>query len=276
MLSPHFTWRYLLLEAHVKVDFDQKVIVVTGGASGIGRCLVIEYLKAGGSVACVDRDACKLNDLCASVPEYKNQLHGLSIDLTADGACQEAIADTINRFGRIDVLVNNAGANDSKDLNSSPREFRASLLANLEHYYGMTHFALPWLKQTRGCILNMSSKVAVVGQGGTSGYAAAKGAINALSRDWAIELAPFGIRVNALCPAEVLTPMYERWLSSQPPGTQQQIESAIPFENRFTSPAEIAHTALFVTSGLASHTTGQLLFVDGGYTHLDRRCTLPS
>ena len=151
-----------------------------------------------------------------------------------------------------------------------------SLKKNLLHYYAMVHFALPQLKKTRGAIVNIGSKVSVTGQGGTSGYAAAKGAINSLTREWAVELAPFGVRSNAVLPAETWTPMYEKWLDSldNTDEVKAGIEKLIPLEQRFTTCQEMADMVVFLASPRSSHTTGQIIFVDGGYTHLDRKCTV--
>ncbi len=119
--------------------------------------------------------------------------------------------------GRLDAVVNNAGVNDGVGLeHGDPMRFRESLRTNLHHYYDIAHYALPHLKAARGAIVNIASKTAVTGQGNTSGYASAKGAILALTREWAAELLPYGIRVNAIVPAEVTTPQYERWLATFP------------------------------------------------------------
>ena len=147
-----------------------------------------------------------------------------------------------------------------------------SLENNLHHYYYMAHYALPELKKNKGVILNLSSKTAFTGQGGTSPYAAAKGAQLALTREWSVELLKYGIRVNSIVPAEVMTAMYKRWINSfeEPDKKVAEIESRIPLENRMTKAEEIADTALFLLSSRSSHITGQHIFVDGGYAHLDR------
>jgi len=125
----------------------------------------------------------------------------ISTDLLPASNCAAAIEATLRDFGRLDVLVNNAGINDNAGLeHGTPEKFLRSLELNLHHYYNMAHYALPALKKSGGCIVNIASKVAMTGQGGTSGYAAAKGAILALTREWATELLPYGIRVNALLP----------------------------------------------------------------------------
>jgi len=117
--------------------------------------------------------------------------------------------------------------------------------------------------------------VALTGQGGTSGYAAAKGAILALTREWAAELLPYGVRVNAVVPAEVMTPLYRQWLDTFPHPEEKlaAIRSKIPLGNRMTEPEEIAAMTVFLLSDKAAHITGQHLFVDGGYVHLDRALT---
>ena len=190
--------------------------------------------------------------------------------------CRRAIDATLEKFGRLDVLVNNAGVNDSVGLDAGPDAFMESIRRNLLHFYTLLHYSLDELKRTRGTVINIGSKVSVTGQGGTSAYAAAKGGINALTREWAVDLAPHGIRVNAVLPAETWTPLYENWLNTMPDpaAMKQKLEAAIPFGRRFTTVEEMADMVVFLASPRSSHTTGQIIFVDGGYTHFDRKCTL--
>jgi L-fucose dehydrogenase len=233
-----------------------KVVVVTGGAGGIGAAVVRALAAEGAVPAIVDRES-----------------GGVVAELAEPGACQRAVRAVMERFGRIDALVNNAGVNDGVGLaTGDPERFVLSLRRNLTHYYEMAHFALPELIRSRGAIVNVSSKVAETGQGGTSAYAAANGGRNALTREWAVELAPHGVRVNAVIVAECFTPMYERWLATlpDPAARKQSIEGRIPLGGRMTLPEEIADAVLFLLSARAGHITGQLLHVDGGYVHLDR------
>jgi L-fucose dehydrogenase len=175
-------------------------------------------------------------------------------------------------YGRIDGVVHNAGVNDRVSLRSGVDDFVDSLRKNLVHVYALTHFALDALIETKGFIVNISSKVPETGQGETSGYAASKGAMNALTREWALDLAEFGIRVNAVAPAEVLTPMYEAWAQGKedPEGFLTEVCERIPLGQRMTSAEEIANTVVFLASSKSSHTTGQIVYPDGGYVHLDR------
>ncbi len=200
----------------------------------------------------------------------------ITVDLGTPESCSQSVEQTLQQFGRIDALVNNAGRNDKVGLESgSVAEYVASLNRNLVHYYGMAHYALPHLKRSRGAIVNVGSKTAVTGQGSTSGYASSKGAIMALTREWAAELLPYGIRVNTVIPAEVMTPLYRSWLDTfpNPDDKLKTILTKIPLEQRMTTSEEIAAMVVFLLSAKSSHTTGQHLFVDGGYVHLDRALT---
>lgn len=254
------------------LELQGRVVLVTGGAKGIGAAITRALAAEGARPVVVDRDE------LAAVALAK-ELGGLPIviaDLRETDACRRSIDEAVRLGGRLDAVVNNAGINDGAGLeHGGPERFRDSLRTNLHHYYDITHFALPHLKAARGVIVNIASKVAVTGQGNTSGYAAAKGAILALTREWAAELLPAGIRVNAIVPAEVMTPLYQQWLETfgDPEAKKAEILARIPLEHRMTHPAEIASMACFLLSARAAHVTGQHLYVDGGYVHLDRALT---
>ena len=251
---------------------QQKVVLITGGAKGIGAAITTALAREGAVPVMVDRDAEAGERLQSSLSDRAN-CGLLKIDLNTPESCQQAIDLTLSLFGRIDALVNNAGVNDSVGLErGTPSAFRDSLTRNLLHYYYMAHYALPQLKQTKGAIVNIGSKTAVTGQGNTSGYTASKGAIMALTREWAVELLPYSIRVNAVIPAEVMTPLYRQWLDTFPRPDQklEAIVNKIPLEKRMTKAEEIADAVVFLLSPRSGHTTGQHLYVDGGYVHLDR------
>lgn len=256
------------MDLHLK----DKVVLITGGAKGIGAAIVRAVAAESAIPVIVDRDAEAGRRLQGEFPASELIVGELSHPQN----CEAAVLQTIKKFGRIDALVNNAGVNDKVGLeHGSPEQYVSSLERNLLHYYNMAHYCLPHLKNSKGAIVNIASKTAVTGQGGTSGYASSKGAILALTREWAVELLPYRIRVNAILPAEVMTPLYRQWLDtfSDPEGKLQSILAKIPLENRMTEPAEIAAMAVFLLSAQAAHITGQHLFVDGGYVHLDRALT---
>ena len=190
----------------------------------------------------------------------------------SEEACQNAITKTLEEYGRIDGLVHNAGINDQVSLRAGVEAFKGSLQKNLIHLYALTHHALEALIASKGFIVNVTSKVAVTGQGGTSGYAASKGAMNALTREWALDLAKHGVRVNSVVPAEVHTPMYEGLAAAEedPQKFLDNMSSVIPLGKRMTTAEEMANAVVFLASERSSHTTGQIIYPDGGYVHLDR------
>jgi L-fucose dehydrogenase len=258
------------------LQLKEKVVLITGGAKGIGEAITRGCAREGAIPVFVDKDAEAGKRLQTELVIAGATCSFISADVLSVENCRVAVEQTLKEYGRLNVLVNNVGANDNVGLeNGTPEKFVSSLRLNLFHYYNTAHFALPALKKSQGCILNIASKVAVTGQGGTSGYASAKGAILSLTRDWAAELLACGIRVNALVPAEVSTPLYKQWVSTfpDPEAKLAHIVSKIPLGKRMTQPAEIAAMVLFLISSQASHITGQHVFVDGGYTHLDRALT---
>jgi len=259
------------------LELHRKVVLVTGGCSGIGAAIVARFLAEGARLVVVDRDADAGHRQAEAAAAAGHALAFVAGELADERTCRRAVVTAEQRFGGLDVIVHNAGRNDGVDLAAGVDAFVASLRDNLVPAYALMHHGLPLLRASRGNIVAIGSKIAVTGQGGTSGYAAAKGALLALVREWAVELAPHGIRANAVVPAEVWTPMYEQWLLAQPDPVSQRaaIERMVPLGRRFTTADEIADTVAFVASERSSHTTGQFLFVDGGYTHLDRRTTPP-
>ena len=251
------------------LDLKGKIIIVTGGAKGIGAGITKALAAEGAIPVIVGRDA---NDNDAIIKEVGTGF-GITAELTHPEECENAVNATIEKFGKIDGLVNNAGVNDGIGLEKGNYEaFLASLHKNLVHYYLMAHHALPELIKSKGSIVNIGSKVAETGQGNTSAYAASNGGRNALTREWAIELLKYGMRVNAVIVAECYTPLYEKWIKTLPNPEEKlrSITDKIPLGKRMTTAEEIANMVVFLLSERSSHTTGQLIYVDGGYTHLDR------
>ena len=251
-----------------------KVVLIGGGAGrkgSIGETILRHLVSAGAIPAVLDKSERGF--------EYIDEIQGSGkdaffsqTDVTDPKAIQIAIEKISKKYGKIDVVINNVGLNDGIGLQATYEQFMQSLALNLASYFLVVKYALPFLKISKGNILNIGSKVALTGQGGTSGYAASKGGVLGLTREWAVDLLGDGIRCNAIMIAESYTPMYEDWITSLEGGQEKlrQITQSIPLENRMTTPDEIANTCLFTISERSSHTTGQFIFVDGGYVHLDR------
>jgi L-fucose dehydrogenase len=257
----------------MNLNLNGKIILVSGGAKGIGGAIVKALAIENAFPIIIGRNETDNVKMLREITDLGLKADYFTAELTMPDHCKNIIDAILTKYGRIDGLVNNAGVNDGIGLENGTYEgFMESLHKNVVHYYLLAKYALPALKQSKGSILNIGSKTAETGQGGTSGYAASNGARNALTREWAVELLPFSIRVNAIIVAEAWTPLYEKWINSfeDRDAKLKNITDKIPFENRMTTVEEIANTAVFLLSDKSSHTTGQLIHVDGGYVHLDR------
>lgn len=257
----------------MNLGLKDKVIIVSGGAKGIGEGIAKVLAGEGAVAVIVGRSEADNLKTVEEIKLMNGQAWQVLAELSVPADCEKAVKLVAEKFGRIDGLVNNAGVNDGVGLESGSYEkFMASLHKNLVHYYLLAHFALPYLKESKGSIVNISSKTAETGQGNTSAYAAANGGRNALTREWAVELLKYGIRVNAIIVAECFTPLYQTWIKTfdDPQKKLDEITAKIPLGNRMTTAEEIANTVAFLLSERSSHTTGQLIHVDGGYVHLDR------
>jgi L-fucose dehydrogenase len=255
------------------LNLKNKIIIVSGGAKGIGEGIVKLLAAEGATPVIIGRNEEDNLKTVAAIKTAGGNCAQVVAELTKPEACKKAIDQALKEFGKIDGLVNNAGVNDGVGLEHGDYDkFMASLHKNLVHYYLLAHYALPALKISGGAIVNISSKTAETGQGNTSAYAASNGGRNALTREWAVELLKYGIRVNAVIVAESWTPLYEKWISTLPNPEEKlkEITSKIPLGNRMTTTEEIANAVAFLLSERSSHTTGQLVYVDGGYVHLDR------
>lgn len=255
------------------LKLKDKIIIVTGGAKGIGQAISLQLAREG-AIPCIighnSEDNLATVDLVSNLGGKAMQVVA---ELTVPEECSNAVKQVMELYGRIDGLVNNAGLNDGVGLeNGNYDRFIASLHINLVHYYLMAHHSLPALIESKGAIVNIGSKTAETGQGNTSAYAASNGGRNALTREWAVELLQYGIRVNSVIVAEAWTPQYEKWISMLPDPVEklESILRRIPLEHRMTRPEEIADMVCFLLSERSGHTTGQLIHVDGGYVHLDR------
>ena len=260
----------------MNLGLREKVIIVSGGAKGIGEGISGVLAIEGAYVAIVGRSETDNQKAIEKINAAGGQAWSFVAELSQPEECRKAVDEVVKMFGRIDGLVNNAGTNYGVGLeNGSYEEFVQSLHDNLIHYYLLAHFALPYLKLSKGPIVNISSKTAETGQGGTSAYVASNGGRNALTREWALELLKYGIRVNAVIVPECYTPQHENLIKNlpNPEETLKKITERIPLGNRMTTAEEIANMVVFLLSKRSSHTTGQLIHVDGGYVHLDRALT---
>ncbi len=256
------------------LKLKDKVVVVTGAAGikgSIGETIVQSLANEGAIPVIVCR-----NDRGFG---YEKELQEKGIDslfvktdLSDVNQIEVAVKKIGEKYDRIDALINNVGVNDGAGLDSSIDDFMYSLKLNMVSFFAMTKFSLPYIKKVKGNILNIGSKVALTGQGGTSGYAASKGGVLGLTREWAVDLIKDDIRSNAIIIAESWTPAYDNWIKTLENGTEklQSIVKKIPLGNRMTTPEEIADACLFTISEKSSHTTGQFITIDGGYVHLDR------
>lgn len=255
------------------LQLKDKHIIVTGGAKGIGEGIVKVLASEGAIPIIVGRNEADNLKLVNELKVTGLLAHQAQAELSQPDQCKRVVDDILIKFGSIDGLVNNAGVNDGVNLEHGDYErFMASLHSNVVHYYLMAQQCLPALKQSKGAIVNIGSKVAETGQGNTSAYAAANGGRNALTREWAVELLKYGIRVNAVIVAECYTPLYDKWIQTlpNPQETLAEINARIPLGNRMTTAEELGNMVAFLLSNRSSHTTGQLIHVDGGYVHLDR------
>ena len=255
------------------LQLQDKIIIVSGGAKGIGEGIVRVLATENAIPVIIGRNENDNLKLVREIEQSGKRSFQVAAELAQPEDCNKAIQAVFEKFNRIDGLVNNAGVNDGVGLEHGGYErFMESLHRNLVHYYLLAHFSLPYLIRSKGVIVNISSKTAETGQGNTSAYAASNGGRNALTRKWAVELLKYGIRVNALIVAECYTPLYEKWIKTLPNPEEKvkEITSKIPLENRMTTSEEIANMVAFLLSERSSHTTGQLIHVDGGYVHLDR------
>lgn len=257
----------------MNLQLQKKVIIVTGAASGIGETIARGLAEEGASVCLVDRNEDKLSQVKQLLQQLGATVLSITTDLSETGSSVHVVKSVIETFGRIDGLVNNAGLNDGVRLETGDvDDFTASLNTNVSHYVMLTEYALPYLVEQKGSIVNICSKTGETGQGETSGYAAANGVRLAMSNAFARTEQFRHVRINGLVVAECWTPQYDWWINRQvdPPAKLREINGRIPLGNRMTTTTEIANMAIFLLSSHAQGINGQLIHVDGGYVHLDR------
>jgi meso-butanediol dehydrogenase / (S,S)-butanediol dehydrogenase / diacetyl reductase len=243
---------------------EDRVLFITGSASGIGRECALACAREGAAVIVADVDFATAQ---GTAEEIGCSAWAVECDVADEASTAAAIAATLDRFGRIDGVHNNAGiASPSKPLDeTSEEEWDRLFSTNLKSIYWTTRAALPALKQSRGAILNTASMVGLIGQSNHAAYVATKGGIIALTKSMALDYAPFGIRVNAICPAGVWTPMLEKWAGEQPDasGIRAYLDRIHPLGDCPRGDV-VGDAAVFLLSGHARFITGCILPVSGG------------
>ncbi len=247
---------------------DNKIAIVTGAAKGIGLGCARVLGEAGAAVALVDIDQAAAQKAVEELRAEGVQVEAFMTDVSRSDQVNQMVAAAVKSFGQIDIVVNNAGVHDSKGVEQATEaDWDRIINTNLKSVFLVTKAALPYLKTTQGSIVNMSSMAGVVGQNSAGAYAASKGGMIAMTKNMALDFAPYGIRVNAVCPGWVETPLVNVWFELQPDerAAREYIYSIHPL-GRISSPEEIGRAVLFLTSAQSSFVTGVILPVDGGVT----------
>ena len=245
------------------MDFANKIAIVTGGASGMGAATAREFVAAGAQVIIVDRNGA----LAAEVAQEIGVETAVG-DVSDPDFCQQVVDEVVGRYGRLDILVNAAGIIIRADaLSTSNEQWQKVMNVNVSGIFYLSRAAVAVMKQQgKGVIVNFGSIWGGVGAAGVVAYCASKGAVHQLTRAMALDHVQDGIRINAVCPGEVNTPMLSSERSE--PVTEkilQRIASTVPME-RLADPVEIARVVLFLASDDASYMTGAMVNVDAGYT----------
>jgi NAD(P)-dependent dehydrogenase (short-subunit alcohol dehydrogenase family) len=236
-----------------------RVVLVTGASRGVGAVTVERFLESGYRVVAVSR----------TLPGRQTEsLLELSADLADPEAARRAVAAGLDAFGRLDVLVNNAALDLAAPLlETRVEDVRRIFAVNALAPLWMIQAAGPALIERKGAIVNVTSRLAQIGVPEMAVYGASKGALRALTHGAAVELAPLGVRVNAVAPGMTETPLFTEWAASrpEPERARAEVEGRIPL-GRLARPEEVAYAIVFLASDRAAHITGVTLPVDGGYT----------
>lgn len=249
--------------------FDRRVVLVTGAGSGIGAAIAQRLAQEGASVTLADRDPTAAAAVAAALEAQGRDAVAIGLDVTSSQDIAAAIAHLRARHGHLDALVNNAGIHHGASFEDTDMsDWRRLMAVNVEGTMGLSLAALPLLKAAGRptAIVNLSSISGLGGDFGQAAYATSKGAVTHLTRSMALDLAKFGIRVNAVCPGSVHTPMFDAAIAKLDPATVgQAFANAYPM-GRIAMPSEVAAAVAFLASDDASFVNGVNLPVDGGLT----------
>ena len=252
------------------MSFAGKIAIVTGAAKGIGLAVALQMARAGARVAMIDRDRGVLDAAAAEVMNAGSTEIALALaaDVSSSREVSAAVQAVIERFGGIDVLVNNAGIHFARAVEDyTDEEWNRIFAVNVNGAFYMIRAAVPALRRSRGVIVNVSSMTALVGQDRGAAYVASKGAIVSMTKALALELAPDGIRVNCVCPAGVDTTLLRDWAATLPdPEAVLRGQGDMHLLKRLATADEIASAIAFLSSPASSFVTGTILPVEGGAT----------
>lgn len=240
-----------------------KVALITGAGSGIGQAIAVAYAQEGAKVVITDLDLAGCHQTLEKVQDLGGQGWVYALDVTNVAAVQTLAQQVQNELGNIDILVNNAGVilREGIDSPNAHAVIRKVMDVNLLGVFNTIHACLPALRATRGCIVNISSGAAFLGQPRALGYSASKGAVKMLTQSMAADLGVDGIRVNAIAPGVIVTPMTD--VTRADPQRLEKFMVRIPL-GRLGQAHEIAGAAVFLASDLATYVNGATLPVDGG------------
>lgn len=248
---------------------EGKRALITGGAAGIGEAIVRLFAQEGASILIADVGEEKGNSLAHELFKSGFKVAFKKTDVSSSISYQEAIKDAVELYGGLDILVNDAGIVEQDVMleDETVEEWKRVLGVNLHGTFYGCKYALPYLRKSRGCIVNIASMSGLVATRYCAAYCASKAAVIGLTRALAADYAPYGVRVNAICPAACETPMMKNYFSAF---SKEEVEEKIARLSgpvgRMCQPLEIANAVLFLASGESSYTSGLAMPVDGGYT----------